>query len=378
MIRYKCIRCRYPIESEDSLIGQTDKCPHCGHFQTVPAPSQKKRFLKGYDLVLGGVILGFLVVVLYGVKSHQSWGERNNERLISMKRQADEALRRGENAQAKQTYEKLVAFVGDHALTDLKQKEIIAQARKAIDAIAAAEVTRIRLQKEQQDREAERVRADAERVRQREQETKAQLDKLRGEMLALARSKAKQPTVVSINLGRGIIKVHAEYTTLWLPEGGLREADMLTETWPSALWIAVLHIKDGSLVHDTHNFYEVDGKACELTVAVEGSSISFDRDSRYNIHAIKMGQSTVIYSIAGSTLRLPVLVAELPVRLEMSTKEVIEKLGLPDIKKDVSPPVIRGYKLKDYEAWQYRQYPGAVIEIVDDKVRSVTNTSPAE
>jgi len=194
----------------------------------------------------------------------------------------------------------------------------------------------------------------------------------------------------STELGRGHLCVDVAYHTLYVD----------AETRPGASTLR-LHVyleigrnkpRDPNALfpdagiektYDTEGYFDIAGKAKEMIIEVKTEGVLKNGPGRTSLYPQKTGESDVLIQVADAKIVVPVTVAKLPVKIGDSSKEVIEKLGLPDFKRFAGAAFPHSktihnifYNWDTHSAyhWGYKEFPGAVIVIQSGKVKNISST----
>ena len=344
-----------------------------------------------------------------------TWEEDNSSYILSAKERADSLLRARKYAQAASEYRSLVEFVRGHRLKNHTVRSAVGEAeqslRRSRELLAAertAETVRrehIKQREEVEQRrreEEERELAEEREQRRREAETKlSAVPLLRGDalqqeaedkkrrfraaraamlvaLLEEARAKNGGGIAVAAKVGNGRLTVKCRFDVLWMAASGSRCA--------SRIQFSTTYRTGSETTFDTNGFFNVSGEAQEIESRSADPAIASGEGCFYGPQSL--GKTDIVFTLAGQSLRIPVIVAEVPVKIGMSAKEVIQEIGLPDDKLTVMPvwPETKcvhnvwyhtriGGPDDSGEHWKYERYPGAVLVIRRQKLFCVSSTN---
>jgi len=193
----------------------------------------------------------------------------------------------------------------------------------------------------------------------------------------------------STKLGKGNLCVDVNYHTLYVDAESRRGDSVLflgiyleigrdKPRDPRALFGA-----GGEILRDTEGYFDIGGRAQKIIVAAKNDGILECEPDRTWLYPREPGESDVVVRVADAEIVVPITVVKLPLKIGDSSKEVIEKLGVPDFKRHAGaafPDSKRIHNIhyrwngESADHWGYKQFPGAVIVVRGGKVVNVSST----
>jgi hypothetical protein len=133
----------------------------------------------------------------------------------------------------------------------------------------------------------------------------------------------------------------------------------------SSMHLSVSYTVNGETTHGTDGWFKIGGKPYKLSIVTSDEKV-LKKSTETLLTPVAPGEVTVTVSLAGQTVKIPVLVVPLDIGAGESVDSVIRKIGMPDDDQ---------YDSGAYH-WKFNRYPGAVVVVDGKKVLNVSSTSP--
>jgi hypothetical protein len=349
------------------------------------------------------LVLGITVPLLVGAGIvarllvwRDTWEEDHRQELIRLSTDGQRFVRSGDEREAKQKYDSVLAIVGQREIHD---PELAEKTRIARDGSA-----RIAEREERDSREAEsrhaladklaaqRAEADVADAVRRNADANTRL--LEGQSRAEAAKRAMAfKELVAATHSPIMAEVRGSKLSISYPFDNLYVAESKFRFGSKPLYVGhgPVELCEFSLNCEVDGRPPIEMRYFQLRGMPEKITFKSDApevvavDDIGSVRAMSPGNAIVTVTLAGVSKRIPISVEALPVRVPLAVDGLIKALGLPDDRKEVvfSWPdngsvdgVFYGTR-PDHDAvashWYYNRFPTVVFVIQDSQLVAVTN-----